>query len=98
MKSAVRAVESSLNLRIDNRYVRVDYSITNRPRSPGSFDRYKDEMNRYYNSSRHRSNRRPYSPSPPPSSRRKYELDFIYNESISKFEIQTCYRKNSEQT
>ncbi|XP_031622081.1 transformer-2 protein homolog alpha-like isoform X2 [Contarinia nasturtii] len=64
IKGAVRAVESSVNLRIDGRYVRVDYSITSRPRSPGSFDRYKDAMSRY-NNSRHRLKRRPQSPSPP---------------------------------
>ncbi|XP_055317488.1 transformer-2 sex-determining protein-like isoform X3 [Sitodiplosis mosellana] len=65
MKSATRAVESSTNLRIDNRYVRVDYSITSRPRSSGSSDRYKDEVNRYA-SARNRSNhRRVHSPSPP---------------------------------
>lgn len=64
VKSAIRAVESSANLRIDYRQVRVDFSITSRPRSPGSYERYKDEISRYYDYSRSRSHRRPQSPSP----------------------------------
>lgn len=72
LKSAIRAVESSANLRIDSRYVRVDYSMTTRPRSPGFNDRYKDDMKGGYGIEhlRHRSQRngRGLSPSP----RRKY--------------------------
>lgn len=45
LKSAIRAVESSSNLRIDSRYVRVDYSITTRARSPASVARYYDRAN-----------------------------------------------------
>lgn len=80
MKSAVRAVESSHHLRIDNRFVRVDYSITSRPRSPGSYERYKDEM-RHHNGLRHRSHRR-HSPSP----RREYRVA-IKQHFLSLFDI-----------
>lgn len=75
MKSAIRAVESSVNLRIDSRYVRVDYSMTTRPRSPGYYDRHKDDIKGGggygMDHSRHRSQRngRGHSPSP---LRRKY--------------------------
>lgn len=71
LKSAIRAVESSANLRIDSRYVRVDYSMTTRPRSPGYLDRHKDGYG--VDHSRHRSQRngRGHSPSSP---RRKYTI------------------------
>lgn len=59
LKCAVRAVESSSALRIDARYVRVDYSITNRPRSPPP-DRVRDGCCREF---RYRSHR-VRSPSP----------------------------------
>lgn len=74
LKSAIRAVESSYHLRIDNRSVRVDYSITNHPRSPGTYERYKEEINRNYDNSRHRSYRRAHSPSP----RRKHFYCFLF--------------------
>lgn len=74
LKSAQRAVDASVNLRIDSRYVRVDYSLTNRPRSPGSYERYKEELRSYSDSSRYRStNRRGHSLSP----RRKHLLDLL---------------------
>lgn len=61
----MRAVESSWNLRIDSRYVRVDYSITNRPISKtnherASRDEYHRNMrsrNRSSSSSHYRSER-----------------------------------------
>lgn len=62
LKSAIRAVEASSNLRIDSRYVRVDYSITTRARSPGA---YRDDIKTGYGSRIIRVR----SPSP---SRRKY--------------------------
>lgn len=46
LKSAMRAVESSDDLRIDSRYVRVDYSITNRPNSKPIHERNRDEYHR----------------------------------------------------
>lgn len=64
LKSAIRAVESSAHLRIDSRHVRVDYSLTTRPRSPGAYERCKDELRSYSDSSRHRSSRRAHSLSP----------------------------------
>lgn len=43
----MRAVESSWDLRIDSRYVRVDYSITNRPNSKTNHERSsRDEYHR----------------------------------------------------
>lgn len=79
LKSSIRAVESSANLRIDSRYVRVDYSMTTRPRSPGYYERHKEydvkggggggygmDHSRHRRSSQR--NGRGHSPSP----RRKY--------------------------
>lgn len=58
LKCAIRAVESSADLRIGSRYVRVDYSITNRPRSP-VHDRCRDEQ---YRDQRYRTRERSLSP------------------------------------
>lgn len=55
----MRAVESSRDLRIDSRYVRVDYSITNRSNSKPNHERAnRDEY--------HRSIRSRNQSSPPP--------------------------------
>lgn len=53
LKSAVRAVESSWDLRIDSRYVRVDYSITNRPNSKTNHER--GSRNEYHRNPRNRN-------------------------------------------
>lgn len=80
LKSATRAVESSANLRIDSRYVRVDYSITARPRSPGYYERHKDDVKGggygMDHSRQHRSQRngRGHSLSP----RRKYCISITH--------------------
>lgn len=57
----MRAVESSWDLRIDSRYVRVDYSITNRPNSKTNHERAerRDEYHRGMRS-RNRSSSPPH--------------------------------------
>lgn len=56
LKDAIRAVESSGNLRIDARYVRVDYSITDRPRDSVQYERkrHHDQHSRHGSPPRHR--------------------------------------------
>lgn len=54
IKGAIEAVEASTDLRIHSRYVRVDFSITNRPRSPITH-RHKYEYSRSSRYSRDRS-------------------------------------------